>query len=176
MPIDALGSGSDYSSFLQHLGLMTLNLGFGGEGSDGGVYHSAYDTYEHHTKFVDPGLAYSGALAKLTGRLVMRLADADTPVQRYGDFADTVAGYLDEVKRLADAKRDEAAQRARLLLAGAYKLADDPTASRGDPSPLAASPRLDFGPMDRAVAKLKSSATAFDQSLSAAARNSANRT
>ncbi len=167
LPIEALGSGSDYSGFLQNLGLATLNLGFGGEGSDGGVYHSAYDTYEHHTKFVDPGLAYSGALAKVTGRMVMRLADADLPVQRYGDFADTVAGYLDEVKRLADAKRDEAAARTRLLAAGAYKLADDPTISRGDPAPLAASPRLDFAPMDRAVARLKASAAGFDAALSA---------
>ncbi len=166
LPIEALGSGSDYSSFLQNLGLATLNLGFGGEGSDGGVYHSAYDTYEHHTRFVDPGMAYSGALAKVTGRMVMRLADADTPVQRYGDFADTVSGYLDEVKRLAEAKRDEAAQRTRLLAAGAYRLADDPTVSRGDPAPLPASPKLDFGPMDRAVARLKASATAFDQTLS----------
>ncbi|WP_293908216.1 transferrin receptor-like dimerization domain-containing protein [Phenylobacterium sp.] len=167
LPIEALGSGSDYSSFLQNLGVATLNLGFGGEGADGGVYHSAYDTWEHHTRFVDPGLAYSGALAKVTGRMVMRLADADTPVQRYGDFADTVAGYLDEVKKLADAKRDEAVTRTRLLASGAYRLADDPTISRGDPAPLPASPRLDFGPMDSAVAKLKASATAFDQTLAA---------
>jgi N-acetylated-alpha-linked acidic dipeptidase len=167
LPIEALGSGSDYSSFLQNLGLATLNLGFGGEGSDGGVYHSAYDTYEHHTKFVDPGLAYSGALAKVTGRMVMRLADADLPVQRYGDFADTVSGYLDEVKRLADMKRDEAQARTRLLAAGAYKLADDPTVSRGDPEPLSASPRLDFAPMDTAVAKLKASAAGFDTALAA---------
>ena len=167
LPIEALGSGSDYSSFLQNLGLATLNLGFGGEGAEAGVYHSAYDTYEHHTRFVDPGLAYSGALAKVTGRLVMRLADADLPVQRYGDFAETVTGYLDEVKKLADAKRDEAMARTRLLAAGAYKLADDPTISRGDPPQLAASPKLDFGPMDRAVARLKASADRFDQTLAA---------
>ncbi|MBW8813948.1 MAG: M28 family peptidase [Caulobacterales bacterium] len=169
LPLEALGSGSDYSSFLQHLGLMTLNLGFGGEGNEAGVYHSAYDTWEHHTRFVDPGLAYSGALAKVTGRMVMRLADADTPVQRYGDFADTVAGYVDEVKKLADGKRDEAAARTRLLAAGAYKLSDDPTVSRADPPPLPASPRLEFAPMDQAVAKLKASAQGFDQALAAKA-------
>jgi len=165
LPIDPLGSGSDYSAFLQNLGLMTLNLGFGGEGDSGGVYHSAYDTYEHHTRFVDPGLAYAGALAKVTGRMVMRLADADTPVQRYGDFADTVSGYLDEVKRLAEQRREEAIVRGRLLAGGAYRLADDPTISRGDPGPLPASARLDFGAMDRAVTKLKASAMSFDQAL-----------
>ena len=165
LPIDALGSGSDYSAFLQNLGLATLNVGFGGEGDSGGVYHSAYDTYEHHSRFVDPGHAYAGVLARFTGRMVMRLADAQAPVQRYGDFADTVAMYLDEVKRLADSKRDEAAARARLLATGAYKLADDPTVPRGDPSPLPPSPRLDFGPLDAAVAKVKASAGAFDRAL-----------
>ncbi|MBL8552674.1 MAG: M28 family peptidase [Phenylobacterium sp.] len=167
LPIEALGSGSDYSAFLQNLGLATLNLGFGGEGESGGVYHSAYDTYEHHSRFVDPGHAYAGALAKVTGRMVMRLADAEAPVQRYGDFADTVAGYVDEVKKLADAKRDEAAARTRLLAAGAYRLADDPTISRGDPAALPPSPRLDFAPLDGALARLKASAAAFDTALTA---------
>ena len=167
VPIDALGSGSDYSSFLQNLGLATLNLGFGGEGEQGGVYHSAYDTYEHHSRFVDPGHAYAGALAKVTGRMVMRLADAERPVQRYGDFADTVGGYLDEVKKLADGKRDEAATQAKLLASDAYRLADDPTHSRGDPSALAASPVLDFKPLETAVAQLRTSAAAFDKALAA---------
>ncbi len=167
VPIDALGSGSDYSTFLQHLGIASLNVGFGGEGSSGGVYHSAYDTYEHHSRFVDPGHAYAGALAKYTGRLVMRMADAETPVTRYGDVADTISGYLDEVKRLDGATRDQAAARARLLAAGAYRLADDPTQPRADPPPLAASPSLDFGPMDGAVARLKASAMAFDAALAA---------
>lgn len=169
LPIEALGSGSDYSAFLQNLGLATLNLGYGGEGDSGGVYHSAYDTYEHHSRFVDPGHAYAGVLAKTAGRMVMRLTDADTPVQRYGDVAETVATYLDEVKRLADTRRDEAQARGRLLAAGAYKLADDPTISRGDPAPLAASPRLDFAKLDAALAKLKTSAATFDQTLAAKA-------
>jgi len=167
LPIEALGSGSDYSAFLQNLGLASLNLGFDGEGESGGVYHSAYDTYEHHSRFVDPGHAYAGALAKLTGRMVMRLADADTPVQRYGDVADTVAGYVDEVKKLADTRRDEAQARARLLAAGAFKLSDDPTLSRSDPSALEASPRLDFARLDTALSRLKASATTFDQTLAA---------
>ena len=169
VPIDALGSGSDYSSFLQHLGLATLNVAFGGEGESGGVYHSAYDTYEHHSRFVDPGHAYAGALAKVAGRMVLRLADADRPVQRYGDFADTVGGYLDEVKKLAEAKRDEAATQATLLASGAYRLADDPTHSRGDPEALAASPVLDFKPLESAVAQLRSNAAAFDKALAARA-------
>lgn len=165
LPIDALGSGSDYSAFLQHLGLASLNVGFGGEGSSGGVYHSAYDTYEHHSRFVDPGHAYAGALAKVAGRMVIRMADADVPVQRYGDFAETVAGYLDEVKKLADATRNQAAARQKLLASGAYKLADDPTEPRADPEALPLSPALDFTALDGAVAKLKASAAAYDTAL-----------
>jgi len=98
-PIEALGSGSDYSSFLQHLGLAALNVGFGGEGQVGGVYHSAMTTYEYYSRFGDPGFVYAGALAKTAGRLVLRMADADVPFERYGDFADTVSRYLDEVKK-----------------------------------------------------------------------------
>ncbi|HEV2531196.1 transferrin receptor-like dimerization domain-containing protein [Phenylobacterium sp.] len=162
-----LGSGSDYSAYLQHLGLPAIDVGYGGEGESGGVYHSLYDDYEHHSRFVDPGFVYDATLAKTVGRMVMRVADADLPVQRYGDFADTVGRYLDEVKKLADAKRDEAAAQAKLLASGAYKLAADPTISSGPPTPFEASPRLDFGPLEGAVARLKTSAAGFDGALSA---------
>jgi len=165
LPIGPLGSGSDYSAFLQHLGLAALNIGYGGEGSSSGVYHSAYDTYEHHSRFVDPGHAYSAVLAETVGRLVMRIADADKPVQRYDDFAETVAGYLDEVKKLDAAQGEAAENQTKLLAAGAFKLADDPTQPRADPAALAASPQLDFGPLDRATARLKASAEAFDSAL-----------
>jgi N-acetylated-alpha-linked acidic dipeptidase len=165
--IGPLGSGSDYSAYLQHLGLPAIDVGYGGEGESGGVYHSLYDDYEHHSRFVDPGFAYDATLAKTVGRMVIRLADADLPVQRYGDFADTVARYLDEVKKLDTAKREEAATQAKLLAANAYKLADDPTRTDGNPAPMAPSPKLDFAPMDAAVAKLKASAAAFDAALAA---------
>ncbi len=81
-PIEALGTGSDYSSFLEHLGVPALDVGFGGEGNSGGVYHSRYDTFEHHSRFVDPGFVYDALLARTAGRLVLRVADARVPVQR----------------------------------------------------------------------------------------------
>jgi N-acetylated-alpha-linked acidic dipeptidase len=166
-PLDALGSGSDYSSFLQHLGLTSLNVGYGGEGSGGGVYHSAYDTWEHHSRFVDPGFAYAGALAKTTGRLVLRMSEADLPVQRYGAFANTVSTYLDEVKRLADRKREEQIAEAKLFAANAFKLSDDPTLSSGPPTPLKVVPYFNFAPIENAVARLKASAKAYDAALAA---------
>ena len=166
-PLAPLGSGSDYSAFLQHLGLAAIDFGYGGEGESGGVYHSLYDDYEHHSRFVDPGFAYDATLAKTVGRAVLRLADTDLPVQRYGDFASTVATYLEEVKKLDGAKRDEAKSQARLLAAGAYALAADPTKPHVNPTPLAQSPALDFAALETAVSKLKTSASAFDTALAA---------
>jgi N-acetylated-alpha-linked acidic dipeptidase len=166
-PLEPLGSGSDYSSFLQHLGVATLNIGYGGEGSSGGVYHSAYDTWEHHSKFVDPGLVYAGALAKTAGRLVLRLSEADLPVQRYSDFANAVSTYLDEVKKLADHKREDQTAQAKMFAANAFKLSDDPTLSRGLPTPLKVVPYFNFAPIENALARLKASAKAYDSALAA---------
>ncbi len=115
-----LGSGSDYSAYLQHLGLPALNIGFGGEDESGGVYHSVYDSYHHFTTFDDPGLKYGAALSKTVGRLVLRVADSDTPPQRFGDFADTVSTYLTEVKKLAEDRRTEDRKREKLLADKAF--------------------------------------------------------
>ncbi len=167
IPIGALGSGSDYSAFLQHLGLASLDIGYGGEGESGGVYHSLYDDYAHHSRFVDPGFVYDATLAKTVGRLVWRVADADLPVQRFGSFADTMGRYLDEVKKLSDAKRDEAATQARLLAANAYGLAADPTQTHVAPVAFAQSPEINFAPLASAIDKLKASAGAFDTALAA---------
>lgn len=169
IPLDPLGSGSDYSSFVQHLGIASFNVGYGGEGDSGGVYHSAYDTWEHHSKFVDPGFAYAAALAKTTGRMVLRMSETDTPVQRYSDFADTVSTYLDEVKALAGTKRDAQTQQAKLIAANAYKLADDPTQTSGPPTPLKAVPFFNFAPLENALIRLKASAAAYDRTLTAKA-------
>jgi len=166
-PLDAEGSGSDFTVFVHHTGLPTLSVGYGGEGDYSGVYHSLYDTYEHYTRFVDPGFVYGATLAKTVGRMVIRLADADLPVQRYGDFAETVASYLESVKKLDESKREEARDRARLLAAGAYRVAADPTLPYAAPSALPEIPAYDFTPLDAAVAKLKASAAAFDTALTA---------
>jgi len=165
LPLDPLGSGSDYSSFLQHLGLPALSVGYGGEGRSGGVYHSAYDTWEHYSKFVDPGFAYGAALAKTTGRIVLRMSEADAPLAHYGDFAETVSSYLDEVKKLADGKRDAQIAQAAMLERNAYKLSDDPTESSGPPTPLKVVPYFNFAPLENAVVRLKASAKAYDKAL-----------
>jgi N-acetylated-alpha-linked acidic dipeptidase len=167
LPIGALGSGSDYSAFLQHLGIAALNVGYGGEGGVGGVYHSAYDTYEHYSRFGDPGFAYAPVLAKTVGRVVLRMADADVPLARYGDFAGTVSRYLDQVKKLADSKREAAEIQAKMLAAGAYRLADDPTRTSGPPAALKSVPHFNMAPLENAVDHLKRSAKAYDTALAA---------
>ncbi|MES2272051.1 MAG: transferrin receptor-like dimerization domain-containing protein [Pseudomonadota bacterium] len=167
LPIGALGSGSDFSTFLQHLGVPALNIGYGGEEESGGVYHSIYDSYDHFTRFDDPGLAYGATLSKTIGRMVLRIADADTPPQRFGDLATTVARYLDEVRKLADDRKAEDDTRAKLLTAGAFKLSSDPrkpvTPPRADPT----TPFIELAPLANGVDALKKSAAAFDAAYAA---------
>ena len=167
MPVTPLGSGSDYSSFLQYLGIETLDFGYSGEGDSGGVYHSRYDTYEHHSRFVDPGFVYDAMLAKTVGRVVLQAANSDLPLQQTGDFADATAQYDSELKSLADRNRTAAESQARLLTAGAYDTAADPSKPHANPAPLKTVPRLDFAALDGGVAALKKSAAAFDAALAA---------
>jgi N-acetylated-alpha-linked acidic dipeptidase len=164
-PLEALGSGSDYSAFLEHLGVPALDIEFGEEGSNGGVYHSRYDTFEHFDRFGDPGLVYTALLAKTIGHLMLRAADADVPIQQAADFADTVSRYLEEVKKLEKDKRDAADMQAKMLVARAFQLAADPTKSSGAPTALKSVPPIDLKPMDSAVTELVASARTYDVAL-----------
>ncbi|HEY1633061.1 MAG TPA: M28 family peptidase [Rhizomicrobium sp.] len=162
LPIEPLGSGSDYSAFLEHLGIPSLDIEYGDEGSSGGVYHSRYDTFEHYDRFGDPGFVYEAVLAKTVGRMIMRAADTDLPVQNAGDFADKMTGYIAELKKLADDKREAQGVQAKLLTDKAFELSADPTKSSGLPTALKPVPKIDFGALDKASAKLKTSASAYD--------------
>jgi N-acetylated-alpha-linked acidic dipeptidase len=99
MRIGALGSGSDYTAFIDHLGIASLNLGFGGEGG-GGIYHSIYDSFAWYTRFSDTTFEYGRALAQAAGLAVMRLADARILPFEFTNFAETVGGYVDEIAKL----------------------------------------------------------------------------
>src|SRR5882672_3439285 len=91
--IGALGSGSDYTPFLQHLGIASLDMGFGGE-DNGGTYHSIYDSFAHYQRFGDPDFVYGIALAQTAGRAVLRLAEADVLPFEFTAFADTLGRYV----------------------------------------------------------------------------------
>jgi N-acetylated-alpha-linked acidic dipeptidase len=167
IPIGALGSGSDYTPFLQHLGIASLNLGFGGE-DGGGSYHSIYDSFDHYARFGDPGFEYGIALAKVAGRAVLRLANAEVLPFEFDNFASTVDGYARDVARLADEMREQTAERNRLLSEGHYVAAADPTRPYIAPSPQEPVPQLDFAPLRGAVEELKRSASAFSRAQEAA--------
>jgi N-acetylated-alpha-linked acidic dipeptidase len=98
--ISALGSGSDYTPFIQHLGIASMNTGFGGE-SGGGIYHSIYDSFYWYTKFSDGTFEYGRGLSQVNGTIVMRMADADVLPFEFTNLADTVSRYADELEKLA---------------------------------------------------------------------------
>jgi N-acetylated-alpha-linked acidic dipeptidase len=100
-----LGSGSDFTPFLQHLTLSALSIGFGGE-SPGGVYHSAYDTVKWYQAYSDGDYSYGRTLSQLSGTLVLRLADAPVLPFQFTDTADTLMRYVVELEKLADTKKD----------------------------------------------------------------------
>lgn len=164
VPISPLGSGSDYTPFLQHLGIASLNIGFGGE-NGGGSYHSQYDSFDYYTRFGDPGFAYGVALAKVAGRATLRLANADVVPLRFSNFAERVAGYLDEVEALADELRDEAERHNRLVAMNAFQLAADPTEPYVAPDSAPSVPYINLAPLHNAVDRLTKSAAAYDQAL-----------
>ncbi|OYY67473.1 transferrin receptor-like dimerization domain-containing protein [Sphingomonas sp. 28-63-12] len=167
LAMGALGSGSDYSAFLQHLGLPSLNIGYGGEDQGDGVYHSIYDSYHHFTTFDDPGLAYGAVLSKTVGRIVLRMADAATPPQRFGDFANAVSGYLAEVKKLASDRRAADDKRIKLVTDGAFGLASDPLDPVAAPPSVTPTPYIELAALDNAVDHLKKSAAAYDAAYAA---------
>jgi N-acetylated-alpha-linked acidic dipeptidase len=167
LPLEDLGSGSDYTPFLQHLGIASMNLGFGGEGQSGGVYHSAYDTFEHFDRFADPGFVYEVALSRTAGRMVLRLADAEVLPMRFGDLAATLAVQIDELKKLVTTVRDHAEAVDRLIGQRGFALAADPTEPSGPPDREALAPQMDFGPLDTAQARLAASARAYDAAVPA---------
>ncbi|HXS27844.1 MAG TPA: transferrin receptor-like dimerization domain-containing protein [Steroidobacteraceae bacterium] len=168
LPLQALGSGSDYTPFLQHLGIASINFGFTGEEEQEGVYHSRYDSFDHYVRFGDPDFVYGIAMAKVGGHLALRVADSDVLPLEFGEFADTVDRYRQELHRLADSQRERAESLARLLDQRAFALASDPRHPLGPPAEEAPGPYLEFAPLDNAVARLKISAHRYDAALASA--------
>lgn len=165
LPIGALGSGSDFTPFLQHAGVATLNLGFGGE-DGGGIYHSAYDDFYWFTHFSDTSFVYGRALAQTAGIAVMRMADADLLPYRFSNLASTVKIYVGELEKLADARAEEATERNRQLADSVFALTSDPRTPTSAPARLAVVPHLDFAPLLNATDSLARAAARYDSALS----------
>ena len=162
--IDALGSGSDYTVFLDHLGIASLNLGYGGE-DGGGIYHSIYDDFYWYTHFSDTDFSYGRALAQTAGTAVMRLADADLLPYDFTDLADTIHRYLDELQKLLQTKQDDAIERNKEIEEGVFTATADPKKTSVPPPAEEVPPHLNFAPLQNASDALTHSAERYQKAL-----------
>jgi N-acetylated-alpha-linked acidic dipeptidase len=154
--LGAMGSGSDYSSFIQHLGVPSLNIGFGGE-DPGGEYHSIYDSYDDYRRFKDSSFEYGVALAKTAGRTALRLADADVLPFDFRSLYKTINGYVTELVSITDQTRESIAIENQLIKTNQFTLAADPFKNIKAPSMKEEVPYLDFSPLQNALAALEKS-------------------
>ena len=168
--IGALGSGSDYTAFLDHLGVASLNLGYGGE-DGGGIYHSVYDDYYWYTHFSDGDFVYGRALAQTAGTAVMRLADAELLPYDFDDFTDTIRRYIEEITRLAQEKRNQTVERNQQIDEGLFGATADPREKTVPPRKEAVPPFLNFAPLQNGLAALARTTESYDQALARAADN-----
>ena len=162
--IGALGSGSDYTAFLQHDGVASMNIGFGGE-DGGGIYHSIYDDFYWYTHFSDTSFVYGRALAQTGGTAVLRLADADLLPFEFGDFADTMDTYVKELKTLAQKTQADIQERNREIEEGVFQATDDPKKPLIAPPVEPLAPYLNFAPLDNATVALGRSAAEYRKAL-----------
>ncbi len=163
--IGALGSGSDFTVFIDHLGIPTVDLAFGGEDEESGQYHSIYDDFYFYTHFQDTTFVYERALAQTAGTMVIRMADADVLPYQFTDEADTVHNYVTEVKKLADDMRAEIKDRNADIAAGAYQAAADPKKVSVPPPVDLVPPYFDFAPLDQASDDLTAAAAEYERAF-----------
>lgn len=152
--LGALGTGSDYSAFLQHLGIPSLNLAFGGEGT-GGEYHSIYDTYENYSRFKDPDFSYGLALSQAGGKTVLRIADAAVLPFNFVDLHSTISEYVDEITQLNTSKSEQQELQQQLTEKGYFKLAADPNEPFFAPKILDRVENIDLSALKHALDSLK---------------------
>ncbi len=162
--IGALGSGSDYTAFIDHLGIASLNIGFGGE-DGGGIYHSVYDDFYWYTHFSDGDFIYGRALAQTAGTAMMRFADADLLPYDFTNFANTVHRYVDEVQKLWKTESDEIRERNKELEEGLFSATADPRRTLLPPPPAVQPPFLNFAPLENGSAALTRAAEHYDKAV-----------
>ena len=165
--IGALGSGSDYSSFLDHLGVASLNLGYGGE-DEGGIYHSIYDDFYWYTHFSDTAFVYGRALAQTAGIAVLRLANADLLPFAFTNLAETIQTYVKDLQSLRDRRAEQIAERNRQIEDGVFRFTSDPRDPVSAPQRQRPAPQLNFAPLLNALDSLDHAASRYDRAYAAA--------
>jgi N-acetylated-alpha-linked acidic dipeptidase len=162
--IDALGSGTDFTAFLDHMGIATLSLGYGGE-DEQGVYHSIYDDFYWYTHFSDSDFVYGRAMAQTVGTSVLRLADAEVLPFDFVDLADTVQKYTKDLEKLLTDKQEEIRERNQELDEGVFKATFDPRRPTVAPPREEVPPHLNFAPLQNAADSLTRSAEHYRKAL-----------
>jgi len=168
--IGALGSGSDYTAFLDYLGIASVNMGFGGE-DQGGIYHSIYDDFYWYTHFADKDFVYGRALAQTAGTAVMRLADSELLPYDFDNFTETIKRYIDEVQKLAKDERDKIIETNKRIDEGLFTAIKDPREPMNPPAKEIVPPFLNFAPLENGLAALQRTAEAYDKELAKASEN-----
>ncbi len=168
--IEALGSGSDFTPFLQFAGVATLNMGFGGE-DGGGIYHSVYDDFYWYTHFSDTSFVYGRALAQVAGSMIMRVADAELLPFAFTNMAETASGYVSELEKLRELRADSVTERSRELDEGVYAATNDPHEPMSAPARQAPVPALNFAPLQNAVDLLHRMADDYEEAVEKAQDN-----
>jgi len=166
-----LGSGSDYTAFIHHAGVPALNIGFGGE-SSGGSYHSIFDSYDHYKRFSDGDYIYGTTLAKVNGRLVLRLSEADILPFRFMNMAENIGTFIESNKKLAKTVAEKTKRRNRLLNEKAFTVSANPKKTYLPPKRLDDVPEFDFTPLEAAHQRLKTSAMNYEKALSSMKKGS----
>src|SRR5437764_848169 len=165
--IGALGSGSDYSSFIDHLGIASLNLGYGGE-DDGGIYHSIYDDFYWFMHFSDSSFVYERALAQVGGIAVLRLANADLLPFAFTNLSETIQTYVKDLQSLRDTRGEQIAERNREIEEGLFKFTSDPRDPVTAPQRQEPAPQLNFAPLLNALDSLNHAAARYEKAYARA--------
>jgi len=161
--IGPLGTGSDYTAFVDHLGIPSLDVSYRGEDTGMGVYHSVYDDFYWYTHFSDTTFVYGRAMAQTDGKLILRMADADVLPYDFAALADTLHMYTHEVKALLKTQQTEAKDRKTALDLDAYALTSDPKQPMVAPTVPDTPPSLDFSSLDNALTALDKSAADYNK-------------
>ncbi len=106
VPVGDLGSGSDYTAFLQHLGVPSTDVSSSGPY---GVYHSVFDNFAWFKKFGDPDFVYEQEMARIFGVEAIRMADADVLPYDYDEYAKEIFAYLEASRKRAEDKFGDSA-------------------------------------------------------------------
>jgi N-acetylated-alpha-linked acidic dipeptidase len=170
MHLGALGSGSDFTPFLQHVGVASLNIGYGGE-DGGGIYHSIYDDFYWYTHFADTTFVYGRALSQTGGTAMMRLGDADLLPFEFGNFAETMQTYVKELKDLSKKMQDEIRERNREIDEGVFTATADPKKTYVPPKKEDVPPYQNFAPLENAADAVSRSAADYRKALEHANAN-----